>query len=158
MAFQRLSHIGICVSDLERSQRFYSQQLGFRERSTLEVEGAPIDQLLSLEGVKLQAVYLERDGTCIELLHFSQPGHQKGHQKPGTPHPMNQLGLTHLSLRVDDLSSTLGVLRAAGVNVLEATRIDNPALKSAAVFITDPDGMRIELVESASSLDALPGQ
>ena len=48
MAIQRLSHIGICVSDLERSRAFYCQGLGFQEAGELEVEGAPVDTLLAL--------------------------------------------------------------------------------------------------------------
>jgi hypothetical protein len=38
-------------------------------------------------------------------------------------------------------------LRAAGVGVLEATRIEVPAFNAAAVFVTDPDGTLIELVQ-----------
>jgi len=53
---------------------------------------------------------------------------------------MNQLGLTHLSLRVDDLVGLLASLRAAGVRILDRTRIDIPAFEAGAVFVTDPDG------------------
>ena len=40
MSIQRLSHIGICVSDLQRSLGFYRDALGFRELSRIAVEGA----------------------------------------------------------------------------------------------------------------------
>ena len=144
MAIEALSHIGICVSDLERSLRFYHELLGFRKVSNLEMSGEPVGTLLGILGVKLHAVYLERDGTCIELLHYPEPGARGD----ASPRPMNQLGLTHLSLRVDDLDATLAAFREAGVQVLESTRIDNPKLQSAVVFVTDPDGTRIELVQT----------
>ena len=67
---------------------------------------------------------------------------------------MNRLGLTHLSLRVDDLAGTVERLRAAGVKVLEQSRIDIPAFASAAVFVCDPDGTLIELVQSPGDLEA----
>ena len=143
MPIARLSHIGICVSELGRSLHFYRDLLGFGVVSDLNVEGEEIDRLLEIDGVKLKAVYLRRDGTTIELLEFAAPGHTGA----GTPRPMNALGLTHLSLRVDDLTATVQTLRREGVAVIDRTSITNPALGSAAVFVTDPDGTRIELVE-----------
>ena len=119
MAILRMTHIGICVSDLDRSIRFYRDLLGFEYLSDLQVEGEATEKLLKLKDVKLHAVYLERDGTRIELLHYVSPGHQGD----GGPRPMNALGLTHLSLRVDDLETVLADLRAAGTRILEDTRI-----------------------------------
>ena len=153
MLLRRLTHIGICVSDGERSLRFYRDVLGFRNVSELQVAGEPSETLLQLTNVALRAMYLERDGTRIELLHYTSPGHQGD----GRPRPMNQLGLTHLSLRVDDLAVTLEELKKAGVRVLDETRIDIPGFQAAAVFITDPDGTLIELVQSPGDPVLPPG-
>ena len=71
---------------------------------------------------------------------------------------MNQLGLTHLSLRVSDLDASLATLAAAGAKVLGETRIDHPELGVAAVFVLDPDGTRVELVQSPGPLDRVPGE
>jgi lactoylglutathione lyase len=153
VAIQRVSHLGLCVSDLERSLRFYRDQLGFREVSRLGVSGGHADRLLELADVSLQAVYLERDGLRLELLHFAKPGHQ------GEPRarPMNQLGLTHLSLRVDHLDATLTGLRGSGATILEHTRIDLPAQRTAAIFVLDPDGTRLELVQMPGDPALPPG-
>jgi len=153
MSFLRLTHIGICVSDWERSLHFYRDVLGFTYRSELRVAGEPSDTLLQLRNVDLHAIYLERDGTRIELLHYASPGHRGD----ATPRPMNQLGLTHLSLRVDNLAATLDELRQAGVRVLDTSRIDIPTFEAAAVFITDPDGTLIELVQSPGDPSVPPG-
>jgi glyoxylase I family protein len=153
MAFVRLTHIGICVSDWERSLRFYRDVLGFQYRSELQVAGEPSNTLLQLDTVELRAIYLERDGTRIELLHYASPGHRGD----GTPRPMNQIGLTHLSLRVDNLAATLTGLAKAGVTILERTHIDIPAFEAAAIFITDPDGALIELVQSPGDPESPPG-
>ncbi len=153
MTVQRLSHIGICVSDLERSLAFYCDALGFRELGSLDVSGEEASTLLELPGVVLRAVYLERDGTRIELLHYIEPGHC-GEPKAGA---MNRLGLTHLSLRVHDLAATLAALERAGARALPHTRIENPAFSAGAAFVTDPDGTRIELVEAPGDPGALPG-
>jgi len=70
---------------------------------------------------------------------------------------MNARGLTHLSLRVDNLADTLATLHAGGVRVLDATRIDIPDFGAAAVFVVDPDGTLIELVQSPGDVEAPPG-
>jgi len=153
MSLLRLTHIGLCVSDCERSLQFYRDVLGFRYLSELQLAGEPSSTLLQLPDVELRAIYLERDGTRIELLHYPVPGHQGD----GAPRPMNQLGLTHLSLRVDDLGGLLASLRAAGVRILDRTRIDIPAFEAGAVFVTDPDGTLIELVQAPGDPSAPPG-
>lgn len=139
----RMSHIGICVSDWKRSLRFYQDVLGFRYLHELEVKGKPSETLLQLKDVDLRAIYLEREGVRIELLSYASPGH-KG---DATPRELNRLGLTHLSLRVDDLDALLAELAEADVNLLSHTQIEIPRAKVRAVFITDPDGTLIELVQ-----------
>jgi glyoxylase I family protein len=139
----RVSHIGICVSDWRRSLRFYHDVLGFRYLHELEVSGEHASRLLQLDDVVLRAVYLEREGLRIELLHYEQPGHVA----ETTPRPLNRLGFTHFSLRVDDLDAFVQELRDAGVEVRDDTRIEIPAVHTKAVFISDPDGALIELVE-----------
>lgn len=139
----RLTHIGLCVADLERSLTFYCEGLGFQRISDLALEGEPAATLLELPDVALQAVYLERDGFRLELLHYPRPG-ALGDR---VPRPMNQLGLTHLSFQVDRLDEVLNRLCKLGGKVIEKSRIDIPAMGAAAVFLTDPDGTRIELVQ-----------
>jgi catechol 2,3-dioxygenase-like lactoylglutathione lyase family enzyme len=140
----RVSHLGICVSDLERSLAFYRDALGFAVESELSVDGEPSETLLRLRPVKLRAVYLVRDGVRIELLHYASPGHAGD----GSPRAMNQLGLTHLSFRVDDVAAAAARLEAHGARVLRDTRIENEQLRAKALFATDPDGTLIELVET----------
>lgn len=153
MAVLRMTHVGICVADVARSIEFYRDRLGFAYRSELRVQGEPSDTLLRLRGVDLQAVYLERDGTRIELLHYAAPDTAGD----GSVRAMNARGLTHLSLRVDNLRETLAMLRAAGVCVLDETLIEIPDFGAAAIFIADPDGTLIELVQSPGDLEAPPG-
>ena len=56
-------------------------------------------------------------------------------------------GAVMCSLRTDDLDGTLAELQEAGVEILADTRIDLPENHAKAVFISDPDGTLIELVE-----------
>jgi catechol 2,3-dioxygenase-like lactoylglutathione lyase family enzyme len=139
MAIRAFSHVGVCVSDLERSLAFYRDGLGFRETRRFDVAGEAAETLLALADLDLRVVLLERDGVRLELLHYDAPGHRGS----GEPRPMNALGISHLSLRVDDVDAAAEALERAGGRVLRATRTDG------ALFVTDPDGTRIELVAGA---------
>ena len=152
MPILRVTHVGVCVTDLERSIAFYRDTLGFRYLSQIHVAGEPSNTLLSLTDVDLHAAYLERDGLRIELLHYASPKSPAAER----PRPMNDLGFTHLSLRVSDLAALVQDLRGRGVTVVDRTRIDIPAFEAAAVMIEDPDGLKIELVQAPGDPAAPP--
>lgn len=152
MSVQRLTHIGICVSDVRRARSFYTQVLGFDVVGELQTSGEAVDALLGLVGADVEAVYLERDGFRLELLHYRAPGHQGD----GRPRPMNLLGFTHLSLRVDDLDATCAAIEAAGGRILRETRQQYPERGSRFVMATDPDGTRLELIQAPGDPAAIP--
>jgi len=148
----RMSHIGICVSDLGRARSFYSAVLGFAEVGGLLVSGDTVDALLGLANVDVEAVYLERDGFRLELLYYRSPGHQG----EARPRPMNLRGLTHLSLRVTDLDAMCASIEAAGGKVLRETLQSNPDHHSRFVMATEPDGTRLELIEAPGNPATIP--
>jgi catechol 2,3-dioxygenase-like lactoylglutathione lyase family enzyme len=134
------NHVGQCVTDLDRSKRFYCELFGF----TLEREINPPDEssakLLSLAPpMGMTAAYLVRDGLVLELLHFSADGQTQ----PFRPRTMNEPGLTHISLSVDDLDAVCARVPEFGGEVIASTNI------GAAVFVRDPDGQLLELLPMA---------
>jgi len=135
------SHFGICVSDLDRSLRFYTEGLGFEPTEHFQI-GAEFGTLMEIEGVAVRSQFLRRDHLSIELLFYDAPGHV------GEPvrRPVNQLGLTHLNFRVDDVDEVAARLRSLGGTVLDHTRTTfGPDMDF--VYCTDPDGTRIELMK-----------
>ena len=89
----RFTHVGLCVSDLERSLRYYCDVLGFEEKARLTVDDEDSANLLGVPGLNVELVFVERDGIRLEML-----WHRPGHTGDGEARPMNQLGLTHLVL------------------------------------------------------------
>jgi catechol-2,3-dioxygenase len=81
----------------------------------------------------LDAVYLWLDGLLLELLAFDRTDRT-------TPRVMNEPGLTHLSLFVDDLDATIDSVGHHGGRVRADTNI------GVAVFVEDPDGQAIEVI------------
>jgi lactoylglutathione lyase len=134
------NHVGQCVTDLDRAKRFYTELFGF----TLEREISPSDKhsapLLGLEPpLEFTASYLVRDGLVLELLHFAAPGHRV----PFKPRAMDEPGLTHISLSVEDLDGVLARVPEFGGVVLAETNV------GLGVFIRDPDGQLVELLPIA---------
>jgi lactoylglutathione lyase len=131
------NHVGQCVTDLERSKRFYCDLFGF----TLEREINPPDdssaQLMSLTPpMTMTAAYLVRDGLVLELLHYAAAGQTQ----PFRPRTMNEPGLTHLSLSVEDVPAVCARIAEFGGEVIESSNI------GAALFFRDPDGQLLELL------------
>lgn len=153
MTLASFTHVGICVRDLERSLRFWQEALGFSRSGELRIAGEPTATLLGLPEVDLQAVYLERDGFRIELLHYPSPGSLG----EGEARAMNLRGLTHFAFRVENLEESLARVLKCGGRVLEETRIRNPDFGAQVAFVTDPDGTRIEFVQAPGDPQAIPG-
>jgi catechol 2,3-dioxygenase-like lactoylglutathione lyase family enzyme len=139
----RPSHIGLCVSDLEQSLRFYCDGLGFELSDGYDLDSTVVvglDAALEVPGpAVLRSQMIVLDGLKIELLHYTSPaveGQPSSHR--------NQLGLTHLSFWVDDLDAAAERLVKCGGTILADTR-QSPGVEL--VFLADPDGARVELME-----------
>jgi lactoylglutathione lyase len=132
------------VSDLERSLRFYCEGLGF-EKAEAHAIGNEFAALMDLPEVSVTSQFIRRGQTAIELLAFEVPEPQGARQR----RPVQQLGLTHLSFRVSDVPATAARLVELGGAVVESSRteIDLGGLALQFVYCTDPDGVRVELMD-----------
>ena len=146
-AAARFSHFGICVSDLERSLRFYCEALGFEKAESHEI-GDEFATLMDLPGVAVTSQFIRKGPTAIELLAFTDPAPFGDGQRRA----VNQLGLTHLSFQVDDLATTAARIVELGGAVVESsrTKIDLGDTPLEFVYCTDPDGVRVELMDFGS--------
>lgn len=132
-----VNHVGLCVTDLDRSRRFYEDVLGFELDRALEVPDEPTSQLLSVEPpLGLTAIYLTRGSFVLELIHFDRPGNP-----PARKRPFTEPGLTHVSLSVEDMDAALAMVPERGGEVLTTVM--------GAYVVSDPDGQLIELLPMA---------
>jgi catechol 2,3-dioxygenase-like lactoylglutathione lyase family enzyme len=130
------NHVGQCVTDLARARRFYEQLLGFEFERELHPPDEMSSRLLRIEPpLGFTVVYLRRDGFVLELLHFDRPGNPAYRARE-----VNEPGLTHVSVSVDDLDSVLARVPDFGGEVLADTNIGHGA------FVRDPDGQLVELL------------
>jgi catechol 2,3-dioxygenase-like lactoylglutathione lyase family enzyme len=135
-----MSHIGLCVSDLDRSLRFYCDGLGFEPVVEYQI-GNEFAKALEVDGdVKLTSKMITHGSFMIELLYYQSP------RVGGTPSSSRgQLGITHISLYVDDVDAMVDRLVEHGGTHLPGTRQGNDEIDL--VFVADPDGTRVELMQ-----------
>ena len=142
MTVARVNHVGLCVTDIERSRRFYEAVLGFTFQRELTIPDELAADLLRVPTpVGLRAAYLERDGWVLELIRFDRAGNDPRRERGFT-----EPGLTHISFTVPDLSDARAAVVDHGGEVL-----DDTAMFGVAVMVRDPDGQLLELLSPDAS-------
>lgn len=156
MALRTFSHIGVCVSDLERSTTFYRDVLGFRELFTMEM-GDELTATMEVGApIRFESRMLARDDVRVELLHWLEP-EASGER---TRRSMTSFGMTHLCFRVDDVDDLVEVAERSGGAAHLHTRSVLPGMGEGGgdvtvLYLTDPDGVRVEMMAGSPDLAGL---
>jgi len=151
---QGFSHVGICVTDLDRSIRFYTEVFGFVVLYQLDFENNEVAATMEQEGT-FRSAMLIRDDIRVELLQWVDVETTGSGQRK----PMTELGFTHLSFRVEDVDGLTQAIVAAGGQLVESTRtvlgdVEDPT-SGRFIYLTDPDGTRIELMQNVPDLSGI---
>ena len=140
------NHTGQVVTDLERSKRFYQDVFGFEFWYEIQPPDAATSKLNCLEPpLEITASYLVLDGFVLELMAYGAKGAVNAYQ----PRAMNDPGLTHLSISVDDVRAAAAKVVEHGGEIIEESDV------GLALFVRDPDGQLLELLPAAYR-DRLP--
>ncbi|HXP37148.1 MAG TPA: VOC family protein [Solirubrobacteraceae bacterium] len=142
MTIQRLDHVGIVVEDLAAATAFFAE-LGLELQGEGAVEGAWVDRIVALEGVRSDIVMMETpDGHArIELTKFHAPPSPGGDRRS----PANAPGIRHLTFAVDDLDATLDRVRAQGAELVGEVERYSDIYRLC--YVRGPEGIIVELAE-----------
>ena len=138
MTVTGLDHVSIASGDLDRSLEFYVGLMGLRLMNRGEVDPETVAEMTGRTDVKVLFADIDLGrGQVLELIQ-ALDGEQ--------PAP----GDGHFSFAVDDIQVMYDQLTEAGVEAQGGiTQINEPGhwFGTKAAYLTDPDGVTIELIE-----------
>ncbi len=137
-------HTGLVVRDLKTSLAFYKDVLGLQEWKRAVEEGAYIETVVGISGVRLEWVKLRAaDGSVLELIQYhSHPETSTGIELV----PSNRLACPHVAFTVRNVNEAYGVLKQKGCVCKSAPQL-SPDGAAKVMYCHDPDGIILELVE-----------
>lgn len=105
-----IEHVGLSVSNLERSINFYCKNLGFKMIRT--IEGTELlDKVVGMQGCKVTMAHLGKGTNVLELFEYREPN--------GKLIPPDRIqadkGFSHLGFRSSDVRKDYIKLKDAGV-------------------------------------------
>ncbi len=127
---QGLQHLGIPVTNLERSKAFYSQ-LGFTEAMRTDIQ--PKTEVI-------RVAMMQHENFTIEL-------YQSGQEKLREIAGRSDGHIDHVALNVLDIEQAYAEIKAAGLEILEADApVFLPFWKHGVKYFTvrGPDGEKVE--------------
>ena len=137
----KLRHVGITVTNLEQSLRFYRDLLGCEVVCEMDESGKHIDNFSALTDVDVRTVKMKtKSEGMIELLFY------RSHKKSPEKRQIVNIGCSHFALTVENLEQLYDKLIEQGYAVHCEPQY-SPDGKVKLTFCQDPDGTLIELVE-----------
>jgi len=141
-------HTGFTVSSLERSIAFYRDLLGLELVFQWNPQAPYLRELVGYPDVDMHAAVLRVPGTdtFLELLEYRNIPRQAVDMANGN------IGNGHIAFTVDDLETFHKKLASAGVKSVSppVTPTIGPNKGGRAVYLIDPDGFRVELIQTAA--------
>ena len=155
-AITRPHHTGLQVADLARSVAFYRDVLGFEEVFSWNPQAPYIGELIGYPDVDLHAAILRPPDSAVflELLEYRNVERTPVDTRTANP------GTAHIAFFVDDLDALYADLTARGVASVSApvSPTIGPNKGGRAVYMIDPDGIRVELIQSARTFADYEGE
>ncbi|ACN84002.1 VOC family protein [Brachyspira hyodysenteriae] len=147
---KEVMHIGLTVSDMERSINFYRDVLGLTLIGEALMEGEETDALFAMNDCKVKIAYLNGSDNIIappiELLQFISPETIKDESK------LNKISTSEICFRVDNIEKVYKHLIDNNVECLSSPQeFDFTSYgfsKSKALYFKDPDGIILELMQT----------
>ena len=138
--------MGFTVASLDRSIAFYCDLLGLELAFRWNPQAPYIGALVGYPSVDLHGAILRLPGTdvCLELLEY------RGIDRQSVDMANGNTGNGHIAFVVDDLDTLYAALTGAGVASVgpPVTPTLGPNRGGRAVYMIDPDGFRVELIQT----------
>jgi lactoylglutathione lyase len=149
-------HTGISVRSAEKSAAFYKEYLGFEEVFSWNPNAPYIRELTGYPTADIHATILRMPNMdyFLELLEYRNVDIKEVDHGNANP------GIAHLAFFVDNVDEWYEILKSKGVSSVSApvTPTIGPNKGGRAVYMIDPDGYRVELIQSSRSFGEYSGE
>jgi len=144
--FKGVHHVGLTVSDLERSFAFYEHLLGRVRDFSATSEGAELSRAVGVTEAHLRFGFITLGPVHLELLEYRNPRRERFELRNC------DVGAAHVCFEVTDLRSAIAALAQDGISFYsEPVDIrEGPLAGYSFVYFDDPDGITLELFEHRS--------
>ena len=151
-----IHHFSIGCSNADRSVAFYRDLFGMELISDREVEsGGFVERVTGVPGAHVRLVHMQGHGLNFELIEYLAP---RGEQRAREP---NHVGSAHLCFIADDLDEVYDDLVAKGVTFRSRSGPERvtggPNDGGKGVYLDDPDGNAVEILQLARPWPTTPG-
>ncbi|MDP4264437.1 MAG: VOC family protein [Bacteroidota bacterium] len=139
--------IGLTVSQMDRSVKFYSEVLGFKKISDAELYGTEYEDLQGIFGLRMRIVRMQLGDEFIELTDYLTSG---GRTIPEDA-KSNDLFFQHIAIVVSDMDKAYAQLKKYKIEyVSTGPQTLPPSIPAAAgikaFYFHDPDKHNLELI------------
>jgi catechol 2,3-dioxygenase-like lactoylglutathione lyase family enzyme len=143
-------HTGITVSNLERSLAFWRDVLGFELSHRPHQTGKLASEITGVAGAEISIAVLKGYGHKIELLEYLAPADRKRIDL----RPCD-VGSVHVAFTVNNLDAILSTIATSGWKAAgkPQTITVGPNTGKRVIYVRDPDGTTIELMEMPKRVD-----
>jgi glyoxylase I family protein len=144
MATLGLNHIGVTVTDVEKSTAFYRDVVGMDVFLRSQMEGEWFDTLTFNKGAVIDIAYLKLGEFMLQLIEYKAGG---GDTFPLAHH---HVGNPHLCINVDDVDKKHEeAIAHGGLNPTPIVNVAGSAIRS--FYVHDPDGLPVEFLQMADT-------
>ena len=144
---KKVDAVGITVSEMNRSVKFYSEVLGFKKVSDMELYGTDYEKLQGIFGLRMRIVRMQLGDEFIELIDYLTSG---GRSIPEDA-KSNDLFFQHIAIVVSDMDKAYEQLHkrmvmqvSTGPQTIPASNVAAAGVK--AFYFHDPDMHNLELI------------
>ena len=149
MKTRGVSHIAVCVADLEKSLEFYRDKLG------LVVKMHTTQEMARRPGAESAEMYERpRKARTVANIFFDDPESPEpflvltshpGDEVVGEPIKLDQKGISHISFGVEDVKAYAEELIAKGVPLVGSMEdFTDSSGNVRTIFVYDPDGILVQ--------------
>ena len=135
-----IEHVGLSVSNLERSIAFYRDIMGMEVVRVIEPDPTfPLDKIVGVPGAKARIAHMNSDQAMLELFEYQSPD---GHPLP-QDHTQADIGFIHAGFTSTDTRADYKRMREKGVQFLGEPIEAIPCVW--VVYFKGPDGEVCEI-------------